>query len=453
MNETAAPRTGLTRQIAERGNSVRFDDLQARVKTIATHSILDFVGLSIASANLPLIKALIAEALDQGGREESSAVGSFTRLPAAWAASVNAGAGHVLAYDDVNMVIPGHATAVAWPSSLALAEISDASGRHVLEAYVAGFETTCVLGELLEPSHYDMGFHASGTLGAFGAAMSASRMLQLDIDTTAQALSVAATMASGLKGAFGTMLKPFQVARATGNGVLAARLAKRGLGGRDDLIEREQGFAVTHSKSALPLELPRSETGSYMLQTLYKYHAACYLAHSPIEGAALARQRPGFDPDLVQAVTVTVNPMAGKVCNIDRPKTDPEVGYSIRTLVAMSLLKMGVTRPDDLKVSRVAEGNVLPLADRVTIAFDPSLPDTASRVHLRTDRGDFEIATDVGNPEEDLSKQERQITNKVRLLAEPAIGPVKTSQLIERVLNLPDLASLRPIAEALRPST
>jgi hypothetical protein len=38
--------------------------------------------------------------------------------------------------------------------------------------------------------------------------------------------------------------------------------------------------------------------------------------------------------------------MCGKVCNIREPGTGPEIGYSIRMLVAMALRGMDTGRPD-----------------------------------------------------------------------------------------------------------
>jgi hypothetical protein len=94
---------------------------------------------------------------------------------------------------------------------------------------------------------YNLGFHATGTVGCFGAAAACARLLGLDADATAQALGIAGTQASGLKSQFGTMCKPFHAGKASHNGLLAARLAARGFSGRPDLVECEQGFALTHA--------------------------------------------------------------------------------------------------------------------------------------------------------------------------------------------------------------
>src|SRR5205807_5196095 len=91
--------------------------------------------------------------------------------------------------------------------------------------------------------HYQRGFHATGTVGTFGAAAACARLLELDAATTAVALGIAGTQAAGLKSMFGTMGKPLHAGKATANGLLAARLAARGFTANPAVVETEQGFA------------------------------------------------------------------------------------------------------------------------------------------------------------------------------------------------------------------
>src|SRR2546430_1272963 len=82
-------------------------------------------------------------------------------------------------------------------------------GRETLAAFVAGFETECRLGALVMPAHYAVGWHATGTLGTFGAAAAGAHLLGLDLDQWQTALGIAGTEAAGLKSMFGTMCKPY----------------------------------------------------------------------------------------------------------------------------------------------------------------------------------------------------------------------------------------------------
>ena len=67
----------------------------------------------------------------------------------------------------------------------------------------------------IAPGHYDGGFHATATVGSFGAAAACAHLLGLDAETTARALGIAGTQAAGLKSHFGTMCKPLHAGKAS----------------------------------------------------------------------------------------------------------------------------------------------------------------------------------------------------------------------------------------------
>src|SRR4029453_6114916 len=122
------------------------------------------------------------------------------------------------------------------------AESERLAGRAVLDAYVVGFEIEARLGRLMNPRHYQRGWHCTSTLGTVGAAAAVSRLLELDAGAAGHALAIAASEASGLKENFGTMVKPLHAGLAARNGVLAALLAQSGLSASADAIAGTQGF-------------------------------------------------------------------------------------------------------------------------------------------------------------------------------------------------------------------
>ena len=67
-------------------------------------------------------------------------------------------------------------------------------------------------------------------------------MMQLDPVRTARALSIAASLASGLKANFGTMTKPLHIGHCSRNGLFAALIAEGGFEAADDVFEHHQGF-------------------------------------------------------------------------------------------------------------------------------------------------------------------------------------------------------------------
>src|SRR5438874_6299714 len=290
----------LTQTLAAQASAVTYEALPEPVRELARQCVLDYYGVALAGADDPLATILVDELAEAGGAAQASVIGHNARLPALSAALVNGTAGHALDYDDVNMAMPGHPSVAILPGLLALAELRRSSGREVIAAFVAGYETACRIGSALRPGHYNLGFHATGTVGAFGAAAACARLLGLDAEATARALGIAGTQAGGLKSQFGTMCKPFHAGKASQNGLLAARLAARGFSSRPDLVECEQGFALTHGPDFRPeAALAEPPNGFHIFANLFKHHAACYLTHGPIESGRVVREQHNVSPEQI----------------------------------------------------------------------------------------------------------------------------------------------------------
>src|SRR6516225_2515628 len=206
--------TDLTRVLAGSASTLDFDELSAPVRELARQCVLDYLGVALAGAQDPLVRILLDEMAEAGGSPQASIIGHSIRLPALSAALVNGSAAHALDYDDVNMAMPGHPSVAILPALVALAELKGSSGREVVTAFVAGYETACRIGAALQPGHYNLGFHSTGTVGTFGAAAACARLLGLDAEAAATALGIAGTQAAGLKSQFGTMCKPFHAGKA-----------------------------------------------------------------------------------------------------------------------------------------------------------------------------------------------------------------------------------------------
>ena len=199
--------------------------LPARVVAWARHTTLDWLGVAIGGSDSPLVQILTDDVLADGGSGASRLVGRSERTSVAGAALINGAASHVLDFDDVNARMYGHPSVAVVPAVLALAEQRKSRGRNLIEALVVGCEVACRVGDWVGASHDEKGWHATATLGTFGATAGAARLLGLDAEKTAMALGIAATQASGLQSMFGTMCKPLHAGRAAMNGLLAARWA------------------------------------------------------------------------------------------------------------------------------------------------------------------------------------------------------------------------------------
>lgn len=246
--QTAPATPRLTRALAEW--VAGFTGATNTARLWARHALLDWAAVTVAGSREPLAAMLVGEFGAASG--PCTIVATGRRAAPHDAALVNGATGHALDYDDVNFMMHGHPTAPVAPVALALGEALGKTGCQVIDAFIAGTEVECRIGAMAGYGHYDKGFHATGTMGTFGAAAAASHLLGLNAQQTANALGMAATQAAGLKSMFGTMTKPFHAGKAAMNGLMAARLAARGFTAATDGIETAQGFAATQAPGFEP---------------------------------------------------------------------------------------------------------------------------------------------------------------------------------------------------------
>ncbi len=438
----------LTQRLAERTRGVAYDRLPEAVRALARQCVLDYYGVALAGADDKLVAILLDELAEAGGAEEAAIIGHRARLPVLAAALLNGAIGHALDYDDVNLAMPGHPSVAILPALLALAEQRHSSGREVVAAFIAGYETACRIGSALKPGHYNLGFHATGTVGAFGAAAACARLLGLDAETTAQALGIAGTQAAGLKSQFGTMCKPFHAGKAAQNGLLAARLAARGFSSRPDLVECEQGFALTHGPDFRPEKaLADPPGGYYILANLFKYHAACYLTHGPIESARAVRERYSVMPEQIARITLKLDKSCERVCNIQAPSDGLEAKFSLRQTVAMALAGVDTASLGAYSAATATDPALVRLRDKVVLDFQDGWPQAAAEIEVALGDGRvLHAGHDAGIPCADIGGQGERLAAKFDALAGPVVGGARARELRETISGLDTLADAGVLA-------
>ena len=450
-HNAAAP--DVTRRLAERASGLRYTDLPPDVVTVAKHCLLDWLGVTLAGAREPLTRLLLDQVLEEGGQPQASLIGMGGKVSVSQAALVNGAAGHALDYDDVVEALRGHPTAPVMPAALAMAERRGASGQALLTAFVAGVETECRVGDLMGDSHYAKGWHATGTNGTFGAAAAVGRLLDLDAAAMARALGIAATQAAGLKSMFGTMCKPLHAGKAATNGVLAAMLASRGFTSREDVLDCAQGYCDTQTDGADPDKAVADLDRRFHLpETLFKYHAACYGTHGPIEAARGLRASPAFDLAKVQRIDVRVDPRCLAICNIPEPKTELEGKFSLRFTVAMALAGEETARLDAFSQRYIGDPKIVALRDRVRVDGSKPMGRAAAEVIVHQADGTVlrELA-DVSRPNPDLVAQGNKLTAKFMALAAPVIGDERAAALRDAVAGIENAPDLQAILQCVTP--
>ena len=431
------PDSGITAVLTRRALSLRREHLPSEVDTLARQCLLDVLGVTVAGHDDALPELMLADMQAQGGPVQATVIGSGQRLGMRQAALVNGCAAHALDFDDVNLCINGHPSAVILPPLLALGEHLDASGEALFMAFMSGYEFACRAGVLVEPGHYARGYHATSSVGVLGVALSCARLLALDEMQTRHAVGIAATQAAGLKGMFGTPCKPLHVGLAARNGLEAALWASQGLTSRPDALECVQGFARTLSPDFHADEALADPERFYMRENLFKYHAACYGTHSAIECALQLRSEHKLQAHDIESLVVRVESIADSTCNIADPQTSAQAKFSLRFATALALLGMDTARIDNYSPTQLALPELQRLRANTTVELVAGWGTMETEVHVHTRDGrHLKAWADTGIASREIARQGERLAAKFSTLPTAHLGEAGSRALADAVQRI-----------------
>lgn len=437
----------VTLGVARRAMGYRIDNLPAMAREIATQCIIDWFAVTIAALKNPVHTKLLATVRQEKCAGSASIIGYPEMYPATQAALVNGATAHALDFDDVNLAISGHPSAVIFSALLALGQRRGSTGKAILSAFIAGYETVCRVGALVNPDHMNRGFHATSTIGGFGAAAACSKLLGFNAQQTAEAMGLAATNAAGLKAMFGTMVKPLHAGLAARNGLESALLVSSGYRSRSDILECPQGFAAAHSSDfnvAAALEdLP---SGLHLYNNLFKYDASCYGTHATIECIRQLKTRYGIRPNQVRRVDILVDRTINALCNIQSPDTGLQGQFSIRLNAAFGLLGIDTADLNSYSDEQVNDPSVRQLLDKITVTLADDWPSMQAEATITDHDGQqYRYKHDAGQPQKDIEVQSQRIADKFMTLSSNALGDESAADLLKILCKFAELKDLDQI--------
>lgn len=417
-------RMSLTRSLIE---LIRHKPVKPADLDIAALFTLDAVACAYAGSATPVGAILRDWASDTGLDRKRQALSM-------------AACAHITETDDLHRRSVTHPGCVVVPAALALAEPTGADGARLLTAILQGFEAMCRIGAALGPGHYRI-WHNTSTCGAFGAAMAAASLLELDDRQTLDALGNAGTQAGGLWQFIETaaMSKHLHAGRATESGLLAAELARHGFTGPERILEGARGlFAGTCPDPAPDNILAEPDAAWQLAQTSIKPWPSCRHTH-PVIDCALEIHA-GLDGALVREVRIETYQAALDVCDARDPDNEYRAKFSLQHNAAIALLDGAVGldsfdqaarhRAADLR-ARVHSAAAEPYRSRypgawgagVTVDSDDGRRLHAVREHCR------------GDPELPLSAAQMR-SKALGLMVSGGLEQLPAERLCEQILSL-----------------
>lgn len=365
---------GMSRRVAAFARAAKDRPIPVAVRQRASHLMLDGVGVALAASTYDFARPTLDALHAMGGAGSAAVIGSARRLAPRDAAFANGVLVHGIDYDDTHMGSVTHTTAALLPATLAVAQHRGCSGAEMLTAFILGTEVAARIGAVRGGFH-ETGFHPTGVVGAFAAAVAAGTLLGLDEERLAQAQGIVLSFASGTfefleDGSWTKRLHPGWAAAA---GITAAYLAQSGFRGVDSPYEGRFGLYATHLRTSATLDdvaVAMSTLGQTWetAEVAVKPFPACHFTHACADAAIRLHER-GVRAERATRVRVRVPAgVVNIVCEPHalklRPKTAYDAQFSIPYVVATALLR-GRFGLAELQDSALRDPQVLALAERV----------------------------------------------------------------------------------------
>ena len=445
-----------TAAVVEFVSGLRHGELSDEVRHYARRHLLDTIGVMIAGAGGEVAsrtEAVLAAVRPAGRIPVPGRTRHADLLDAAFLAGT---AAHGIELDDGFRQGSVHPGCVVAPVVLALGYDGGISGRELIEAIVAGYETIIAIGRACHPALRQRGFHPAAAVGVFGATAAAGKLRGLSAVQLANALGIAASSAAGLF-AFvggGADIKRLHAGHAAREGLQAALLAQRGIEGPPGVIEARDGFMQafafgdSHPPSAVapPPAAPFGITDCYI-----KPYPCCRHIQPAVEALIGLLDDEKIAADDVQRIEVATYRIAAEHASTgwdDFASAQLSFPYLIGLAVKFRAIKFehfaqDIRRDPSLAAITRKLNVTAPLEiDRLYPRLRPA------RVTVTTARGRFTRQADEALGSRIVPLDDAGLQAKFLDLVAPVLGAIAARDLCQRLWSIADVGDVRPLIEA-----
>lgn len=352
---------------------------------------------------------------------------------------------HVLEMDDGHRFGMLHLSATIYSAMLVIAQKEKLDFQHFSKGVIVGFEVATRLAMAVQPSHKQKGYHATGTCGVCGVAMAIGVALDFDLQEMKNALSAAATSAGALLEVIvgKSQMKPYNIANAVQNGVMAAYFGKADFCGPDDILGGERGFLSVLADEIDISKLKILDQDRYCIKQIYmKPYAACRHCHAPIEGALSIAKK--FEIDYREIDSVVINTYKLAVYGHDHSDITGmnSAKMSIPYSVAVALVSKSANI-EDFKGVNLHNDDILELCKKVKTyenkeftAISPGIRGAHVKVILKNGRT-YEERVDYAKGEPENPIELNELKEKYFTLAmHGGKTEEETRQILEKINNI-----------------
>jgi len=449
----------LARILAELVCATSFDAFPLETIHKAKLHILDTLGAAIAGSASRETDAVVEVLGLRAGTGLSPVWGRPIMSDPRTAAFVNGVSAHAYELDDSGGC--DHSGAVVLPAVLAALGDRDRqlSGRELLCSVLLGYEVGRRVLEALGgyEEHNGLGWHSTGTCGAFGAAAAVGSMLNLEATAMASALGSASSFAGGTWAFIhnGSSTKKLHAGRAAEGGLMAAYLARQGFEGPDSVFEAGRWgsfFATFGAGKDDPQALVRDFGLSWRLNRCsIKPHATCRGTHAGIDALDLLLEHHDLTTRDIAAIEVDISGFQYGMCGGKVIESRAQAQMSLPYALA-ARLRYGKVFLAELEEAAWSAAEIGPLMDRISVRIDPAMKDedepAITIVTVAGERHRLVVEFPLGGPQNPLSDE--RLVGKYAALAGMVLPATRIDALKDFVLDLENQIDARSLPALLQ---
>jgi 2-methylcitrate dehydratase PrpD len=452
------PEETFSEILARHHAALRLERFPDTVIAAAKLHILDSLGCLLAGSRLEPGKLAYELAVAaSGANAESTLFGTVRRASYCDAVQAMSAAAHCGEMDDIHGGAGTCVGGIVVPALIAMAEKYGGTGRRLLEAMIAGYETTVRVGLAIDaPKLFERGWWPSTVCGGVGVAAAGARFFDWPVEKTVNALGIACLHAGGMLtgGNEGATARHLAFGRAAQSGIAALLAADVGLIGLRRAFEDPRGFCLTIREEPNWSYL-RDMDHCHLPEVAFKPYPCARQLHAGVQALLAIMERYSVTPRAIEAIELSVPTQNATMVN--RPAMPASHAASVGSgqyVMAVTALR-GKIDLASFGSEYLHNDQVRQLMAKVAVSrsaeLDRHFPKywpgrvtvklTGGRVHTE------EVIVPKGERENPM--RVRDIEEKFLALAVPVLGDAKAKSLIDEVASLSIRSSLEPLIEAL----